>query len=117
MLKRPDLMAWQWGLYPDGHQDRTNLLLHIVTVPLFWGGLASLLASPLLGWRAAVAGLVGVVLAVAAQGRGHKRERTAPVPFQGPGDVISRLVVEQLVTFPRYVLSGRWWAAWKAAGR
>jgi hypothetical protein len=29
-------------------------------------------------------------------------------PFDGAGDVVSRLLVEQWVTFPRFVLSGGW---------
>lgn len=54
--------------------------------------------------------------AVAAQGRGHAREATRPVPFRGAADVAVRIVVEQWVTFPRFVLSGGFAAAWRAAG-
>jgi hypothetical protein len=116
MIKRPELMSWQWGLYPEGHQDKVNLLIHVLTWPLFVSGFLSLLASPLLGWPAAVGGLVGMVVAIAAQGRGHRREHTSPVPFEGPGDVVSRLLVEQLVTFPRYLVSGRFGQAWRQSG-
>lgn len=51
----------------------------------------------------------------AMQGRGHRLESTAPVPFAGPFDVISRIFVEQLVTFPRFVLSGEFVRAWRRA--
>src|SRR4051812_34065154 len=29
------LVRWQWGLYPDNHRSRTNLLIHLVTFPVF----------------------------------------------------------------------------------
>jgi hypothetical protein len=34
-LVRPHLLEWQWSDYSAKHQDRTNLLLHIIAVPLF----------------------------------------------------------------------------------
>ena len=42
------------------------------------------------------------------QGAGHKREAEAPVPFDGPLDFVGRVLVEQFITFPRFVLSGLW---------
>lgn len=87
---RKDLLNWQWALYAGGHRDRLSLLLHIVTVPLFWLGTAMLF-----------------------QGREHAREREAPVPFNGPFDFASRFFAEQFVTFPRYVLSGGGLKAWR----
>ncbi len=32
---RQGLLDWQWRDYSDKHRSRTNLLLHIVAVPLF----------------------------------------------------------------------------------
>ena len=49
----------------------------------------------------------GVQLAVAAQGKGHAREEARPHPFRGALDVVARIFVEQWITFPRYVLSGK----------
>jgi hypothetical protein len=109
------LLRWQWSLYPAGHRDRRNLLVHALTNPLFLAGTCALVSSPFTGLRGALAGLGALVVAVAAQGRGHKLEASAPVPFRGPADVAARLFVEQLVTFPRYVLSGGFAAAWRAA--
>jgi len=86
---RPDLVNWQYNTYPANHRARTNLVIHIFAVPLCWVGLA-LIASFVL------------------QGIGHRKERTAPVPFLGPIDFVSRFFVEQFVTFPRFVLSGGW---------
>jgi hypothetical protein len=110
------LIPWQWSLYPAGHRNRRNLLLHALTNPLFLAGTCALVASPFAGARFAVEGLLGMAGAVLAQGRGHKLEAASPVPFRGPGDVAARLFVEQWVTFPRYVLSGGFAAAWREGG-
>ena len=62
-----------------------------------------------------IAGLAGMLLAIVAQGRGHKLERGRPVPFDGPLDVARRLLSEQLFTFPRFVLTGGFAEAWRRA--
>ena len=119
---RDELLAWQWQLYGDNHVDRRNLALHIVTNPLFLLGnvfaAASAAAAVAYDVRCAAGVVVGAaasVLAVALQGRGHRGEAVAPVPFDGAGDVVSRIFVEQWITFPRYVLSGRFAQAWRAS--
>lgn len=103
--RKNGLLAWQLEGYPDNHRDRRNLILHVCTVPLFWAGTLALLASPL-AWWLAPAGLSSMALALVLQGRGHRLERTPPVPFRGPLDAVQRLFVEQWITFPRFVLSG-----------
>ena len=117
-MMRRRLLAWQWSDYAAKHQDRLNLLLHIVTVPLFQVGtlvvLCALFAAS--GWAAAV-GVVCMVGALAAQGRGHKREPETPTPFDGPADFVTRFFAEQWVTFPRFVLSGRWYRNLTARAR
>jgi hypothetical protein len=107
------LVRWQWSLYPDGHHDRRNLLLHAITEPLFVLGTCALVASPLAGVPAAAGGAAAMIVALVAQGRGHKLEQTRPVPFRGPGDFLARFFAEQWITFPRYVLSGRFAEAWR----
>ena len=102
---RPNLLAWQWSDYVAKHRDRENLMVHIVAVPLFQ--LATLaLVGGLLG-RSATAAVIAVgamALALVL----HRREAEAPTPFAGAADFASRFVVEQWVTFPRFVLSGGW---------
>lgn len=115
MRRDRSIPAWQWAGYPKFHRDRGNLLLHLVTVPLFIGGTLAVLASPLVGWGAFGAGLGAMALSLAAQGRGHRREGHPPEPFLGPGDFVGRLFVEQFVTFPRFVLSGRYFRTLKEA--
>jgi len=89
-LVRPHLLAWQRSKYSAKHREGTNLLFHIVAVPLFQ------IAA------------IGLVAAIVIQGRGHRRERKAPTPFAGPADFVSRFVAEQWITFPRFVVSGGW---------
>jgi hypothetical protein len=113
----PNLVAWQFENYPLAHETRRNLLIHLVTEPLFVCGLLGapgLFASG--QWIGGIVALAFVVIAAAAQGSGHKGEPNAPLPFRSPLDVVARLVVEQFVTFPRFVLSGGWGRAWRSAG-
>lgn len=107
------LLAWQLARYPDNHTDRTSLVIHAVTVPLFWFGTLALLGPAAGHWTPAVGGLVACIVAVALQGRGHRRERVPPIPFRGPLDVVVRIVVEQWITFPRFVLGGGFSQAWR----
>jgi len=109
---RPNLLAWQWELYPSGHRDRLNLLIHAATMPLFGAGVLLVAASPWLG-PLALAGMALLPLAMAMQGRGHRRERVPPAPFAGVPDVILRIFAEQLITFPRFVLTGEFARAWR----
>ena len=111
---RPDLLSWQWQQYPAGHRSRYNLLVHAATVPVFIAGVLLVAAAPFLG----PASLLGVALlpaAMAAQGKGHRRESAPPAPFQGPLDVVLRIFAEQLITFPRFVLTGGFARAWRIA--
>ncbi len=111
-----ELLRWQWDGYPRYHQSRGNLLLHIVAVPLFLVGNVGLVAGIVVhSWAVAVGGLVAMVVSVAMQGRGHKVEANPPEPFTGPANAVSRIFLEQWVTFPRFVASGRWLAALRAA--
>ncbi|MCP8467317.1 DUF962 domain-containing protein [Pseudomonas sp. ZM23] len=112
--RRPNLLAWQWQGYAANHRNATNLALHIIAVPLF------ILAVPILvgglfrlSLSGIVLGVIGIVASLAIQGRGHKLEDQAPEPFTDRKDAIGRLLAEQFITFPRFVLSGAWWRAWR----
>jgi Protein of unknown function (DUF962) len=105
-----ELRAWQWQGYARYHQHRTNLLLHIVAVPLFMLASVLLVVGALrLSPSLVLAGGLGILLSIGIQGRGHRLELVPPEPFSGAANFIARLVTEQWVTFPRFVLSGGWW--------
>jgi hypothetical protein len=110
------LLEWQWAHYGEGHRDPVNLALHAATVPLFWLGTGALVLAPMTHLRWAIAGVLGLTLPIVAQGRGHRRDATAPSPFRGPGDFLARIFAEQWITFPRYVLTGGFARAWREAG-
>src|SRR4051812_10244066 len=111
------LLAWQWRDYPRAHQNWGNLALHLIGGPLFVAGCVAALLGVATG-RALVIGLGLLALAVgfALEGAGHRLEKERPAPFRGPGDLAARFLVEQWVTFPRYVLSGGWVRAWRGRG-
>jgi hypothetical protein len=109
---RKQLLSWQWSLYADNHHDRANLILHVLTVPLFMAGSVGLGLSWLSPWLL-LGGPVAMAAAMALQGRGHRRESVPPVPFDGPVDVVSRIFLEQWVTFPRYLFTGGFGRAWR----
>jgi hypothetical protein len=106
------LLAWQWQGYARYHQSRSNLLLHIVLVPLFLAGNVALVVGVVrLDWIEAVVGAGCMAGSMVLQGRGHKGEPVPPVPFSGAGNALSRIFLEQWITFPRFVFSGGWWRA------
>lgn len=104
-----ELLRWQWAGYPRYHQNRFNLLLHIFVVPLFLLGSTTIVAAAFQrSWLLALGGAVLMVASISIQGRGHRHEPTPPEPFTGPLNAVARIFCEQLVTFPRFVLSGGW---------
>jgi hypothetical protein len=117
-VMRQHLLQWQWALYPDGHKRRLTLAVHLLTSPLFIIGTIMLATWPIPiigGWHFGVAGAAFMLSTVMLQGWTHKQESAKPVAFLGPLDFVSRFFVEQWVTFPRFVMSGKLFAAWRSA--
>lgn len=113
---RAQLLKWQWDGYPEFHRTRRNLLIHIVAVPAFISSLSTVMyALVMMQWALAAVGVVGCALAFGVQGFGHSKEPSPAIPFDGPSDVVTRIFAEQLITFPRFVLSGGWWRALRDA--
>lgn len=103
------LLKWQWQGYARYHQNRTNLLLHIFAVPLFiLANVLTVVAGVKLSPALFAIAILGIIVSVIIQGRGHKLEPVPPEPFTGPANFLGRLFFEQWVTFPRFVLSGGW---------
>jgi hypothetical protein len=95
--------------YAHFHKNRTNLLLHIVMVPLFVAGVLYALWSAVQGnWITALLSLIAPLVSIAVQGAGHKQEPNPPLSFDGPGDFVKRIFSEQFYKFPKFVLSGEW---------
>jgi len=111
----PELLSWAWRETPPVHKNSTNLLIHIVAVPLFVIGhillVAALLVSP---WFLLVAVLC-VATSLAAQNLGHSLEQNQVHPFTGPRDFLRRIYAEQFCNFWRFLLSGGWYASFQAS--
>lgn len=110
-------MRIDWSEYARVHAERTNLLIHLLAVPLFVGAFVFLLFSV---WRGdGTSAVVASALcfgAMAMQGRGHRQEIEPPRPFSGPANFLRRWFTEQFVIFPLFLLSGRWWRQYRDAG-
>ncbi len=103
--------------YAAQHQDKTNLLIHIITVPLFVllivGAAFALLRLQIFS------ALINTGLAYACfglQGYGHNNERNRPPGFADPADFIARSLREQFITFPTFVFTGGFYQNWIKAG-
>ncbi|MBV2164653.1 MAG: terminase [Comamonas sp.] len=110
------LLHWQWQGYSRNHQSRFNLLLHIILVPLFLAGNITLIVGVAqLSWSLALSGIAVTVISIALQGHGHNAEVNPPEPFTGIGNALSRILLEQWITFPRFFLSGGWLRALRSS--
>lgn len=112
-MESEGILARQWSDYRRVHHDRTNLVLHAITNPIFLASGIVLLAAPFFSaWLAL--GALGMPIAMALQGLGHRLEREPPAPFASPLEAVARVFTEQWITFPRYVLTGGFARAWRA---
>lgn len=110
------LVAWAWTETAPVHRHRTNLLIHLVAVPLFVAGHGLLGAAVVgrAGW--AVPGLLGIVASLALQKRGHALEQQPSIPFASRRDFVRRIYAEQFINFWRFLLGGQWYASFRASG-
>lgn len=106
----PSVLSTQWTGYSLVHANRANFVVHLVTVPIFMAGTVAFFWG-LFAWSALVslAGIFAMMAALAAQGWGHRQEANPPAPFTSRANAFARIMLEQWVTFPRYVLH-RWYS-------
>ncbi len=106
MAIRRDLLKWQLNGYDSNHENKVNRVIHVLTVPLFWCAWI-LIGRGLYAGSLNLIGLGSILLLtpLIAQGVGHKLEAKKPEPFLGPLDFVSRFFAEQLITYPRGLLT------------
>ena len=100
-----------WGLTPAvivvAALIGLYLAAHVATGVLLAAALAALAYAAdrlgLAGLAAAAAGPAMVVVAVGLQGAGHRRE-AVPSRFSGPGELVGRLLREQLYLAPLFLV-------------
>lgn len=109
-----DILRRQWLDYPKTHANRMNFMVHLIFIPVFMAGTVSLcFGLYALSLAASLAGLAAMGLAMAIQGWGHRQEALPPEPFTSGVNALIRILLEQWLTFPAYVLC----LMWKKAGR
>ncbi|OEC42112.1 terminase [Pseudomonas sp. 1D4] len=112
--RHPDLHRWQWRTYARNHRNPTNLVLHLIAVPLFIVSVLVILTGLFdLAWLPMALGVIGILASLALQGHGHRLEHEMPEPFEGRRDAVGRILMEQFVTFPRFLFNGGWWRNWR----
>lgn len=114
-LSFPELVAWAWRETPPVHQNRKNLLLHLFAVPLFVTGHLLLVVGIFVTPWLLLAGVVSIAVSLRIQKYGHSLEHNPTIPFAGAHDFVRRIYAEQFCNYWRFLLSGRWYAAFKAS--
>ena len=110
-------MQPDWADYYRVHASRRNLIIHLVAVPIFIVSFPCFVVAIVRVEPASAAvAFAGMLLALVLQGAGHRLEANAPRDFANAGDFLRRWFTEQYVTFPLFVLSGRWFTQFRAAG-
>ena len=93
--------------YGKFHQDRVNLVIHLLMVPVFVVCALSALRNLFEGnWLWVIVLAVGPFVSLAVQAHGHKKEINPPVPFKAGGDFLTRILVEQFYNVPQ--ISAQW---------
>lgn len=113
-----DITKQQWIDFGTYHSSRINLIIHVIAVPtfilgfiLFVYGLANLRLLETLG------AVLVIVASLGVQSYGHGTERVRSAPFAGPGDALTRILLEQLINYPRFLLTGKWYATLRGSHR
>jgi len=105
-----EFFQWQWSGYSQAHQNRTNLLIHLLAVSAFIIAAVCLVVGiAKLSPAAVVLSMAAMLASVLLQVRGHKLEQSQPRPFKSRFDFVRRVLAEQFFTFPRFVLTGHWY--------
>lgn len=100
--------------YARQHRNRLNLLVHLLMVPQFMIACAGLVIALTVGHARLTTLWASIaLLSFLGQQVGHQLERDHAEPYRGPGDFLKRWFIEQFYVFPRFVLSGGWWRAFR----
>ena len=109
-----NLLTTQYSEYHQRHTTRLNLFIHILTVPVFCAGLLTLIFGAInLDAIRSMLGAGAMLFVVAAQGFGHAKEPGEKATFLSPLDFLVRFIVENTVTFWRFLFAGGWKKAWR----
>jgi len=110
----PELLSWAWRETPPVHRNVTNLMIHIVAVPLFVLGHVLLVAGLIVNPWLLAGAVLSIVVSLVAQRYGPSLEHNQVHAFTGTGDFLRRLYAEQFWNFWRFLFSGQWYAGFKS---
>jgi hypothetical protein len=111
-LKVSEIIKWQWNGYNKYHQTPINLWIHIFSVPVFIVATFSLISSLIsVNIFALIYSIILMFASIGVQGFGHNKEASPAEPFTDVKNVLLRIFLEQLYTFPKFVISGKWYSA------
>jgi hypothetical protein len=117
VMSMNDTLTRQWQDYANYHEDKGNLLIHIFAVPLAWmAALLLLLGIARFSLFGVMFALMTFFVSLTLQNWGHRRESNPPAPFENKVDFLQRILCEQFVNFPRFVLSGGWFQNYSKKG-
>jgi len=68
-----------------------------------------MLALVNLNFGVAIISTMVMATSIGVQGLGHAKEELPAIPFSSPVNALTRIFLEQFVTFPRFVISGKWY--------
>jgi uncharacterized membrane protein YGL010W len=78
-----EFFQWQWSGYSQAHQNRSNLLIHLLAVPAFIvSAVCLVMAITKLSPVAVVRSVAAMFAGVALQVRGYTLEQSQPRPFK-----------------------------------
>lgn len=113
-MKTNEIIQWQWDGYKQYHNTPINLWIHILAAPLFIIGTILLITAIIgLSFFMIIASSLIMAVSILAQGFGHSKETHPVEPFIDGKNAVTRIFIEQFYTFPKYVISGKWYRALK----
>ncbi|WP_238937590.1 terminase [Pseudoalteromonas sp. S16_S37] len=81
-------------------------------MPAFIFGTVSLISSVIsLNILSLIYSMLLMAISIAVQGFGHSKEALPPEPFSSAKNAFIRVFLEQLYTFPKFVITGKWYSA------
>ena len=102
----------QWHDFGNYHASRINLIIHVFAVPTFIIGIM-LFVYGLVNLRLieTLDAVLIMAISLGIQSYGHSNEEIRSAPFAGPIDALTRILIEQLINYPRFLLTGKWYTA------
>lgn len=105
-----EILQWQWDGYTKYHQSRLNLWLHMIFVPVFiFGFMTFFYGLATVDLAMCLYAVLCMAISFGIQGFGHSKEPSPAIPFSSLKNALIRIIFEQIYTFPKFVISGRWY--------